>query len=271
VYLNRAELDLLQHLRNLREYCLTGSPGFAAALSASICTGVQSGRQWLTGHNCAVALSSAFAASGTRDHVAALFDLTVTAARQPSPANDDLDVLETCGVHMQYSPAASWPLDLVLDSASLQQYNALWRMLMKVQRMLDAGRSLWLLLKQMSQSGRVPGAQINKLSLVRHEVQHFVNVLQDYFISQVLHVQWARLERELSDVEQVGSICELHRGYLERLMSGCLLRRSSAGALKVISSMFELVLTFAAQHPLCICRSNWRQQGRLRSSSRRHY
>ena len=249
MYLHRAELDLLQHLRNLREYCLTGSPGFAAALSASLCDGAHSGRTWLTRHNCAVALSSAFAASGTRDHVAALFDLTVTVAQKPSgtPAIEDLDALETCGVQIQYTPAASWPLDLILDSSSLQQYNALWRMLMKVQRMLDAGRSLWLLLKQMSQSGSVPGAQVNRLSLVRHDVQHFANVLQDYFMTQVLHVQWARLERELSDAEQVGSICELHRGYLERLMSGCLLRRSSAGALKVILCMFELVLTFAAQ------------------------
>lgn len=251
LFLNRTELDLMHHLRNLRDYCLTGSPDFAAVLSSSIFSGVQSSsREWLTTQNCTVALSSAFAAADTGDHVASLFNLIVTgkAPFQTPNSDHDLDALDECGLEMVYAPAHSWPLDSVLDSKSMEDYNALWRMLMKLHRMLDAGRMLWSLLKDMTKvRGHFTVGQINSLSLIRHDMQHFINVLQDHLKTQVLHVQWVRLERELGDTQQVGQIQEVHRCYLDRLLAGCLLRRSSAGALKVITSMFDLVLTFCAQ------------------------
>ena len=251
IFLNRTELDLMHHLRNLRDYCLAGSPDFAAALSSSIFSGVQSSsREWLTTQNCTVALSSAFASADTGDHVACLFNVIVTgkAPFQMPSSDHDLDALNECGLEMVYAPAQSWPLVSVLDSKSMDDYNALWRMLMQLHRMLDAGRMLWSLLKDMTRvRGHFTFAQINSLSLIRHDMQHFINVLQDHLKMHVLHVQWARLERELGDAQQLGQIQQFHRCYLDRLLAGCLLRRSSAGALKVITSMFDLVLTFCAQ------------------------
>ena len=47
-----------------------------------------------------------------------------------------------------------------------------------------------------------------RLNLIRHEMQHFVNKLQDYFMAHVLYIQWAKFEalvveaKELSDVEE---------------------------------------------------------------------
>ena len=252
IFLRQTELDLLQHLRNLREFYLTGSPDFAAALSSSIFAGVESAnRDWLTAQNCAAALSGAFAASGAADHVASLFSVQVVAKKPCSskPRGDnDLHALDGCGVQLLYAPAAAWPLDSVLDSDSMHHYNDLWRMLMQVHRMLGAGSMLWSLLKGIAQvQGRFTAGQINRLSLIRHDVQHFINVLQDYFMTQVLHVQWAHLERELEESLNLGQIRDVHRRYLDRLLSGCLLRSSSAGTLKVIFSMFDLVLTFRAQ------------------------
>ncbi len=251
IFLSRTELDLLQHLRNLRDYCLTGSPDFATALSSSIFNGIQSAsREWVTTQNCTAALSSAFAAADTGDHVAPLFKLTVTGKRpvQVAHGDHDLDALDGCGLQMVYAPANSWPLDSVFDSKSMEDYNALWRLLMQLHRMLDAGRMLWLLLKDMTRvHGQFTVGQMNSLSLIRHDVQHFINVLQDHLKTQVLHVQWVRLERDLGDAQQVGKIQAVHRCYLDRLLAGCLLRPSSAGLLKVITSMFDLVLTFCAQ------------------------
>lgn len=252
IFLHRTELDLVQHLRNLHNFCLTGSPDFAAALSRSIFSGVQSAsRQWITTQNCTAALSSAFAACDTGDHVASLFTLNVVGKRpfQISENDDhDLAALEACGVQMVYAPANSWPLDSVLDSKSMEDYNTLWRMLMQLHRILDAGRLLWSLLKDMTRvHGNFTVGQLNRLSLIRHQVQHFINVLRDYLKAQVLHMQWARVECELNEAQVVGKIQEVHRRYLDRLLSGCLLRHSSAGVLKVITSMFDLVLTFCAQ------------------------
>ena len=250
MYLHPAEVDLVKHLRALRDFCLTGSPGFASALSGIISEGVRTGtRAWMTQRNCAVALASAFSASGTSDRTSSQFELTISPAAAAQTADDthDLDVLQSCGARLRYLPAGSWPLELVLDEACMDGYNELWRMLMKVQRVVQVARSLWELLKELSHGRRAPLEQINRLSLIRHDVQQFLNALQDYLMTQVLHVQWSRLERDLQAADEVGGICQLHRDYLDRLLSGCLLHRSSSGPRKVIASMFELVLTFAKQ------------------------
>jgi hypothetical protein len=179
-----------------------------------------------------------------------LFKLTITGKRPFRVANSDhdLNALDECGLQMTYAPANSWPLDSVLDRKSIEDYNALWRLLMQLHRMLDTGRMLWLLLKDMTRvRGQFTVGQMNSLSLIRHDVQHFINVLQDHLKTQVLHVQWVRLERELGGAQQVGKIQEVHRCYLDRLLAGCLLRASSAGVLKVITAMFDLILTFCKQ------------------------
>ena len=99
---------------------------------------------------------------------------------------------------MLYSPAHSWPLNLVLDSKSMEDYSALWRMLMQLHRILDAVRQLWSVLKDMTRvHGNFTVGQINSLSLIRHEMQRFIKRvgLEKFhciFIELVLHINFPK-------------------------------------------------------------------------------
>lgn len=205
----------------------------------------------MTTRNCNAALTAAFVSSGDSDELARRFSIEISSATSLPAAGHDLDVLTQFGVCMRYKAADTHsPLDLVFTSQVMGDYTGLWRMLMQVQRMAHAARTLWSLMKGLAQPHKRLGfvaVYSTRLNLIRHEMQHFVNKLQDYFMAHVLYIQWAKFEALLVEAKELSEIRQLHDDYLKTLRSSCLLERGSAGLWQVIASMFELVLTFADQ------------------------
>lgn len=58
--------------------------------------------------------------------------------------------------------------------------------------------------------------QFRQLQLYKHEMQHFVKVIQGYIANQILHVTWCEFGNKLSSAANLEDICRMHDDYLEK-------------------------------------------------------
>lgn len=58
--------------------------------------------------------------------------------------------------------------------------------------------------------------QFRQLQLFKHEMQHFVKVIQGYIANQILHVSWCEFRARLAMVGDLEEIQRAHAEYLHR-------------------------------------------------------
>lgn len=58
--------------------------------------------------------------------------------------------------------------------------------------------------------------QFRQLQLFKHEMQHFVKVIQGYIANQILHVTWREFGNKLSSVSNLEEIHRTHAEYLNK-------------------------------------------------------
>lgn len=58
--------------------------------------------------------------------------------------------------------------------------------------------------------------QFRQLQLFKHEMQHFVKVIQGYIASQILHVTWCEFRARLATVGDLEEIQRAHAEYLHK-------------------------------------------------------
>lgn len=58
--------------------------------------------------------------------------------------------------------------------------------------------------------------QFRQLQLYRHEMQHFVKVIQGYIANQILQVSWSEFTQKLSSASDLDAIHRTHAEYLNR-------------------------------------------------------
>lgn len=58
--------------------------------------------------------------------------------------------------------------------------------------------------------------QFRQLQLFKHEMQHFVKVIQGYIANQILHVSWCEFRARLAVVGDLEEIQRAHAEYLHR-------------------------------------------------------
>lgn len=59
-------------------------------------------------------------------------------------------------------------------------------------------------------------AQLRQLQLVKHEMQHFVKVIQGYVANQILHVTWCEFRARLATVSDLEEVQRAHAEYLHK-------------------------------------------------------
>lgn len=59
-------------------------------------------------------------------------------------------------------------------------------------------------------------AQFHQLQLYRHEMQHFVKVIQGYIANQILQVSWTEFTAKLATANDLDAIHRTHADYLNR-------------------------------------------------------
>ncbi|CAH1265550.1 TUBGCP6 [Branchiostoma lanceolatum] len=157
-------------------------------------------------------------------------------------AHDTLDCLE-----LRYK--VDWPLNIVITDTTINKYNKIFSFMLQLKRITWVLKDIWFHLKRSAITNRAGNSsQYRQLQLFRHEMQHFVGVMQGYVSNQIIHVSWQEFCKELR--ENVHSLDELHQRhaeYLNKAIFRSLLSRKAGPVMKVITDIFNVILKFRIQ------------------------
>ncbi|XP_069832922.1 gamma-tubulin complex component 6 [Dendropsophus ebraccatus] len=141
-----------------------------------------------------------------------------------------------------------WPLNIVITDACINKYNKVFSFLLQLKHMVWTLRDVWFHLKRTALVNQASSSvQYRQLQLYRHEMQHFVKVIQGYIANQILHVTWSEFRSKLRTVSNLEEIRKMHTEYLNKALFRGLLTEKAAPLMNVIHSMFSLILKFRTQ------------------------
>lgn len=145
---------------------------------------------------------------------------------------------------LHYKP--SWPVNVIVTETSLAKYNEIFHFQMRIRHALWALTDIFYNLKRNVRRQKVIySAQFNELQLYRHEMHHFVRVMQAYVANQVLQVSWEELKNNISShVRNLDDLYVVHDMYLNRAMTKCLLHSKAIPIMKMINRILSTILKF---------------------------
>ncbi|XP_041527817.1 gamma-tubulin complex component 6 isoform X2 [Microtus oregoni] len=125
-----------------------------------------------------------------------------------------------------------WPLNIVITESCLNKYSGIFSFLLQLKLMMWTLKDICFHLKRTALVSHTAGSvQFRQLQLFKHEMQHFVKVIQGYIANQILHVSWCEFRARLAVVGDLEEIQRAHAEYLHR----------------AVFSIFSLVLKFRSQ------------------------
>ncbi|XP_061139837.1 gamma-tubulin complex component 6 isoform X2 [Syngnathus typhle] len=156
-------------------------------------------------------------------------------------APDSLNCLE-----LRYKVA--WPLNIIITDTCMNKYNRLFSFQLQLKHMVWSLRDVWFHLKRTAVvKGAGRSVQFRQLQLYRHEMQHFVKVIQGYIANQILQVSWSEFTAKMAAACDLDAIHRTHADYLNRAIFRALLTDKAAPVMNIIHSIFSLILKFRAQ------------------------
>ncbi|XP_058046153.1 gamma-tubulin complex component 6 isoform X2 [Ahaetulla prasina] len=118
----------------------------------------------------------------------------------------------------------------------------------KLKHMVWTLKDVWFHLKRTALVKHASNSvQFRQLQLYKHEMQHFVKVIQGYIANQILHVTWCEFGNKLSSVGNLEEIYRTHAEYLNKAIFRGLLTEKAAPVMNIIHSIFSLILKFRSQ------------------------
>eukprot|EP00063_Salmo_salar_P005114 XP_013979949.1 PREDICTED: gamma-tubulin complex component 6 isoform X2 [Salmo salar] len=241
------ELGVERHFEALRHFLLMEDGEFAQSLSDLIFEKMGSGQtpgELLTPLVLNSILSKALQYSLHGDSSLApnfTFALRFLPETFHPHAPDALNCLE-----LRYK--VDWPLNIIITDSCMNKYNRLFSFLLQLKHMVWSLRDVWFHLKRTALvKGAGRSVQFRQLQLYRHEMQHFVKVIQGYIANQILQVSWLEFTTKLASASDLDAIHRIHADYLNRAIFRGLLTEKAAPVMNIIHSIFSLILKFRAQ------------------------
>ncbi|KAI9763336.1 MAG: hypothetical protein M1840_000601 [Geoglossum simile] len=158
-------------------------------------------------------------------------------------------------LRLQYKPPS--PLDAIITPASLQKYDRLFKLLLRMTRMLYVVTQLFRDATSRSAS------RLHAIDPVTQKFQiesrHFVTAVSSYFFEVSVDATWAKFEAKLDEIERridgddtdigqlesLDRLREYHERVLDRMMFAALLRKRQEQVMKLLEDIFTIILTFA--------------------------
>uniref|UniRef100_A0A8C5MGH1 Gamma-tubulin complex component 6 n=1 Tax=Leptobrachium leishanense TaxID=445787 RepID=A0A8C5MGH1_9ANUR len=141
-----------------------------------------------------------------------------------------------------------WPLSIVVTESCMNKYNKVFSFLLQLKHMVWTLTDVWFHLKRTALVNDASASvQYRQLQLYRHEMQHFVKVIQGYISNQILHVTWCEFRNRLRTVTNLEEIYRTHAEYLNKALFRGLLTEKAAPLMNIIHSIFSLILKFRLQ------------------------
>lgn len=140
----------------------------------------------------------------------------------------------------------------VLGPVALGMYDRMFRLLLRQMRMSYVATALW-------QSARNDHGRDQVRDRFRIEAHHFVNTVAAYIFDIAIDSPWRIFERKLDEVERllkrgryekfgendgIEGLRAYHEKVLNRILSGCLLRKRQKPVLGVLEEIWDSVLRF---------------------------
>ncbi|KAI9632597.1 Spc98 family-domain-containing protein, partial [Dioszegia hungarica] len=237
---------LLEHLRALKSYLMLGAGDFTEVLLEAISPRLAKP-----------------AISLYRHHLTS--DLE-TAIRGSNAQYDDPDILRRLDARiLEYAHGElGWdcfaleykveaPLNALLDSRAMAEYDRLFHHLWRVKRVEVALSSGWMKVVSSSRMfEKIPelGNNWHSARIVQAEMVHFLRQLQAFYQLEVIECSWAALmEFTAKRQGDLDSLIQAHRTYLDRVVKKVLLlghRRDKDILLGLVQDAFEYILQFRA-------------------------
>ncbi|XP_031387441.1 uncharacterized protein LOC116200724 [Punica granatum] len=161
-------------------------------------------------------------------------------------------------LHLGYR--VNWPVSIILTPSALKIYAEIFNFLMKVKLAIFSLTDSWCLLKDlMHQTDRncnshlqeLEASHVKTLINMRHQLNHFISMLQQYVQSQLSHVSWCRflqlLKHKVKDMMDLESV---HMEYLMDSLHICFLSEET----RAIGSIIKNVLQYALDFRGCLVR-----------------
>ncbi|MCJ1431494.1 hypothetical protein MMC27_000847 [Xylographa pallens] len=166
---------------------------------------------------------------------------------------DSIEALDF--LRLQYK--APSPLDAVLTASSLAKYDTIFKLLLRVKRML-------FVVSQLASNVRSRARNKNHVDLFTKrfsfEAHHFVTTINEYFFGVAIGSTWSGFESDIADIERkldndetayqisshegVHQLHFRHEEVLDRMLFGLLLRKRQEHAMMVLEEIFRTILQF---------------------------
>ncbi|XP_050328524.1 gamma-tubulin complex component 6 [Bactrocera neohumeralis] len=240
------ELHILDHLRSLRHYFFLMDGEFGSIICDGIIGKLESGAtptKLLNYQMLHSILDTALSSSITgNDKNAENLSFTINDV----PQKFDLANPGVLNV-LSLSYRIEWPLNLILNPETLEQYGNIFKYLLKVRRISWVLERAYQILKEaLKKHGKqlLQSPQYRHVQLIRHKFYHFVHALQNHITANALQASWKTFKDDLLQAKSIEDIYRKHTTYVKRINFLCMLNRHSAEFNNTIENIFKISLRF---------------------------
>jgi gamma-tubulin complex component 6 len=239
------ELDILSHFKSLRNYFLLMNGEFGSSICSNIFTKLEKGIRpidLLNYQSLHMMLDNALSGSQSYDPNTENLSFIV----QNIPEKFELHSPSVLNM-LTLSYKLEWPLTLILNPETMEQYRTIFNYLIKLKRINWILEECFQILKA---SHKLFGCELLKsqqyrnVQQIRHKMTHFIHCLENYVTRNVLQISWSNFIQDLKSAESILCIYRKHTNYLKRILFLCLLNKRSYEFYKSIEDVFKVILKF---------------------------
>lgn len=232
------DANLLGHLQALRRYLFFGDGEFSRSLCGSLFREMETRPDMKWGPGLLVSVVDSAIASSP------------FASKDPLAKNVSFYVDENLGrtvrdSSLKLSYKADWPVNIVLTEEVLASYGNVFQFLLRIYRCTWGLQRVFMKLKNHNHGDPEAMEDMKNLHLIRHEMAHFVVLLDSYVKSIIIEQSWLILTDEFSNhCKSIDSIYDSHINYINRICFRCFLNKKAEPVKNLICDVLKMVSSF---------------------------
>lgn len=149
--------------------------------------------------------------------------------------------------HLSLDYSVQWPLNLILSSSILHQYNEIFQFLFQVKKVQIGLQNGWNLLR----TPKLPFRLTHRFQLLRNQMAFFIDTLSQYLHVDVFSSQIQALDERMRVCKDFEDLSSSHQHFLSQVLLECFLsvpafKRTFSNIFDIIASFTTLIRDFSA-------------------------
>lgn len=240
------ELDVLGHFKSLRNYFFMMDGEFGSYICDGLLKRMESGatpNDLLNPQTLHSLLDNALGSSITGNDKNT-DRLTFKVLSRP----ESFDLLSPDALNMlSLDYQVQWPLNLILNPDTTQEYSNIFKYLVKVRRIGWVLESSFQYLKDAHKefgTDILTSVHYRRIQEVRHKLSQFMHALLNHITLTGLQVSWRSLKDDLNSTVTMEDLYRKHVKYIKRIKFLCMLTKPCALFHSMLETIFSIVLQF---------------------------